>query len=110
MRDLYHEDLFSRSRAVKLVEKIKENPEQNAITIDFQGINFISRSFADEIWNIVDDNKNKKITFVGMSEDVNIMISKVKKSRSQERKRVFSNPKMYSFDTMEELSAFLLSM
>ena len=53
LQDIYSADLFTRSRASELRACINENA--NEITLDFDGIGFMSRSFADEVCNIIDD-------------------------------------------------------
>jgi GTP1/Obg family GTP-binding protein len=108
LKDIYAADLFSRSRVSELLQYINSNTDE--IVLDFDGINFISRSFADELCNIMDDNNDKKFVFVGQIAEVQTMISRVQESRKQERKRGIMHPKMYSFNNMESLSSFLMSM
>ena len=40
------------------------NEEATEVTLDFEGIGFMSRSFADEVCNIIDDNKNIIFEFI----------------------------------------------
>ena len=49
--DIYHADLFSRAKASILAEMI--SPEADTVILDFEGITFMSRSFTDELYNIV---------------------------------------------------------
>lgn len=101
-------DLMIRSRASELLSYI--NADANEVSIDFDGINFISRSFADELCNIIDDNKDKKFSFVGQIEEVRTMILMVQEGRRQERKRGIAHAKMYEFSNMEKLSSYLMNM
>ena len=108
LKNIYDADLFSRSRASELHSYFKTNI--NEVVLDFDGINFISRSFADELCNIIDDNSDKQFSFVKQIEEVSTMISTVQESRRQERKRGIAHAKMYEFNNMEKLSSYLMSI
>ncbi|MBR0263749.1 MAG: STAS-like domain-containing protein [Prevotella sp.] len=92
LNTIYSADLYTRSRASELRSCI--NKDATEVVLDFEGIGFMSRSFADEVCNIVDDNKDIKFEFVNRNKDVDAMMTKVAESRSQERKRGISNAKM----------------
>ena len=85
LQDIYSADLYTRSRASELRSCI--NDEADEVTLDFEGIGFMSRSFADEVCNIVDDMNDKSFTFVNQNNDVAMMMTKVSEGRSRERKR-----------------------
>ena len=106
--DIYSADLFIRSRASELRKCINDDADE--VTLDFEGIGFMSRSFADEVCNIIDDLKEKIFSFTGQNNDVATMMTKVREGRSRERKRGVGNAKMYEFKDMESLSEFLLAM
>ena len=108
MNAIYSADLYTRSRAAELRSCIKSDATE--VILDFESIGFMSRSFADEICNIMDDNKAIHFDFVNRNSDVETMMTKVVECRSQERKRGVSNAKMYEFHDMESLSEFLLAM
>ncbi len=108
LNTIYSADLYTRSRASELRSCI--NKDATEVVLDFEGIGFMSRSFADEVCNIVDDCKDIKFEFVNRNSDVEVMMTKVSESRSQERKRGISNAKMYEFEDMDSLSEFLLAM
>lgn len=108
LNTIYSADLYTRSRASELRSCI--NKDATEVVLDFEGIGFMSRSFADEVCNIVDDSKDIKFEFINRNKDVDAMMTKVAESRSQERKRGISNAKMYDFEDMESLSKFLLAM
>ena len=105
LNTIYSADLYTRSRASELRACIIE--EATEVTLDFEGIGFMSRSFADEVCNIMDDNKNIKFEFINRNADVEAMMTKVSEGRSQERKRGICNAKIHKFKDMESLSDFL---
>ena len=108
LHDIYSADLYTRSRASELRACINDNA--NEVTLDFEGIGFMSRSFADEVCNIIDDLKEKTFSFTGQNNDVATMMTKVREGRNRERKRGVGNARMYEFKDMESLSKFLLVM
>jgi hypothetical protein len=108
LQDIYSADLYTRSRASELRASI--NPDADQVTLDFEGIGFMSRSFADELCNIMDDQKTVRFQFVNRTTDIEAMMQKVSEGRSRERKRGVGSPKMYEFTDMEKLSEFLLAM
>lgn len=68
LQDIYNADLYTRSRASELRACINEDADK--VTLDFEGIGFMSRSFADEVCNIIDDLRDKTFTFTGQNDDV----------------------------------------
>lgn len=106
--DIYSADLFIRSRASELRKCINDDADE--VTLDFEGIGFMSRSFSDEVCNIIDDMGGKTFTLVNQNRDVATMMTKVRDGRSRERKRGVENAKMYEFQDMESLSEFLIAM
>lgn len=108
LNTIYSADLYTRSRASELRSCINE--EVTEVTLDFEGIGFMSRSFADEVCNIMDDNKEKTFVFINRNADIEAMMNKVAEARSQERKRGISNATIHKFEDMESLSEFLIAM
>ena len=108
LNTIYSTDLYTRSRASELRACINE--EATEVTLDFEGIGFMSRSFADEVCNIMDDNKNITFEFINRNADVEAMMNIVAEGRSQERKRGISNATIHKFEDMESLSKFLIAM
>ena len=108
LNTIFSADLYTRSRASELRTCINE--EATEVTLDFEGIGFMSRSFADEVCNIMDDNKNIKFEYINRNADVEAMMNKVAEGRSQERKRGINNATIYKFEDMESLSEFLIAM
>ena len=108
LNTIYSADLYTRSRASELRACI--NKDATEVVFDFEGIGFMSRSFADEVCNIMDDNKNIKFVSTNRNADVEAMMNKVAEGRSQERKRGISNATIHKFEDMESLSEFLMAM
>lgn len=108
LKDIYAADLYTRSRASELRSCI--NDQADEIVLDFDHVGFMSRSFADELNNIIDDMKNVRFVFVNRCSDIETMMNRVSEGRRRERKRGVGNAKMYEFEDMESLSNFLLAM
>lgn len=70
----------------------------------------MSRSFADEVCNIIDDMKEKVFTFIDQNEEVETMMTKVREGRNRERKRGVGNARMFKFNDMDSLSEYLKAM
>ena len=108
LNTIYSADLYTRSRASELRSCI--NDEATEVMLDFEGIGFMSRSFADEVCNIMDDKADIKFEFINRNADVEAMMEKVAEGRRQERKRGISNATIHKFEDMESLSEYLISM
>ena len=85
-------------------ETIKNNIDGKT-SVDFSGVEFISRSFADELYNIAKDNKD--ISLVGMSDFVLSMFNVVSNGRSKGRVRKNGTEEIKEFDNLDSLSIFL---
>ena len=105
--DIYHADLFSRAKASQLVENICL--EADIVILDFEGIIFVSRSFIDELYNIVIDSPDKEFQYIHRNEDIRIMMEKVAEGRSRERRLGIPPAKMYTFNSQRELAEFLVA-
>lgn len=100
-------DIRSRSNAEiirEAVEGVKES-----ITLDFEGVIFISRSFTDELCNIMDRHKGV-MELSNTSDLVHSMIKTVSESRKSKRVRPTGNYEMKEFKDMESLSSFLATI
>ena len=73
--DIYHADLFSRAKAAQLADYI--SPDADIVVLDFGGITFMSRSFTDELYNIVIAYPHKTFTYTGRNDDIRVMMEKV---------------------------------
>ena len=105
--DIYHADLFSRAKASLLVENI--SPKADAVILDFEGITFMSRSFTDELYNIVIDSPGKEFRYIHRNEDIRIMMEKVAEGRNRERQLGIPPAQMYTFNSQSELAEFLVA-
>ena len=105
--DIYHADLFSRAKALLLVDTI--SPKADTVILDFEGITFMSRSFTDELYNIVIDSPDKEFQYIHRNEDVRIMMEKVAEGRNRERQLGIPPAKMYTFNNQHELAEFLVA-
>lgn len=104
--DIFGTDLFSRAKATELNAIIDPNADE--VTIDFQGINFMSRSFTDELLNIFEANQGKSFHFLKCNEDIIMMLSIVSNGREHERNLGITHPKMYKFENSIKLGDFLI--
>ncbi len=105
LQDIFGEELYTRSRAAELRSYVDNNADE--VVLDMKGIAFTSRSFADEICNLIDSMKDKCFLLTNQTEDVKTMISKVSESRNRERIHGIANANMLEFSDMESLSSYL---
>ena len=105
--DIYHADLFSRAKASLLVENI--NPKSNSVILDFEGITFMSRSFTDELYNIVIGFPEKDFHYIHRNDDIRIMMEKVAEGRNRERQLGIPPAQMLYFNSQSELADFLVT-
>lgn len=98
-------DVRSRSRA----QIIRNELDLNAVNLlDFSGVTFISRSFADELLSLKDDS-NCEIKFTEMMGVVKAMCEAVEFSRGKRRIIVKSNSEIKNFDDINSLSNYFLA-
>ena len=105
--DIYHADLFSRAKAAQLINYI--SPDADTVILDFEGITFMSRSFTDELYNIVITYPNKTFKYIGRNDDICIMMEKVADGRTRERQLGIPPAQMFFFDSQSKLSDFLVA-
>ena len=108
LRNIFDAELYTRSSAAELRSKIASTVED--VVLDFKQKGFISRTFADELCNIIDDMKSVKFSFINRSDEVETMMNKVVEGRSRERKRGVGNAKIFKIKNLEELSKYFLEM
>jgi len=72
-------ELRSRTEAQKIASEISRVNAKKTM-IDFTGVSFISRSFADEYCNVM--NTSNAVS-TGMSKNIKLMIAIVKKNRNK---------------------------
>jgi len=105
--DLYCADLFSRAKAAQLIQHV--STDADSIVLDFTGINFVSRSFADELYNVIAAQAPRTFSFAGQSQDVAMMMRIVADGRSRERRQGIQHPQMLTFETKDTLAEFLVT-
>ena len=108
MSDFFDSQLNNRASVALLFESVKRS---KAVTIDFCGIDFISRSAAHEILTFVDEVQKKDIdiTFTNMAPNIDETLQKVSASRKQNFKRA-TFVKRVSFENEKDLEDFLLTI
>ena len=101
--DLLGSDIRSRLNAEKIRNRI-----DGQTVVDFSGVKFMSRSFADELYNIC--HGNPLVRLEGMSEFVHSMYNTVSDGRQRKRVRKEDNGEILKIDKVESLSEFLLQL
>lgn len=102
--NIFGGDLFSRAKANDLLNVI--NQDSDEITLDFSEINFMSRSFTDELFNII-ESIEQTIEFKNCNSDIQAMLQIVSDGREHERNLGITHPTMYKFNNKSELVDFL---
>lgn len=104
--ELISTDIRSRGNA-NIIRSAIDGIEGN-IVLDFANVIFMSRSFTDELYNILDEHKN--ITLLNMSDFVDTMLKTVMQGRKNKRKFSNNESEIKEFDDMQSLSSFLSSI
>jgi hypothetical protein len=99
-------DIRSRANA-EIIRAVVDGIEENVI-LDFRGVTFVSRSFTDELYNVMCEHKN--IELVNTSDFVKSMIDAVTQGRKQKRIFVEEKSEIREFDDMKSLSSFLATI
>jgi len=104
-------DLKSRITVRKFFDFILSH-DVDFVTIDFKNLNFATRSFIDEFYNLFINNPEIKVELLHVSSEIMAMFNAVKstqrrsKSISLRRKSV----KVTRFSSISEVNAFLGSL
>lgn len=101
--ELIGSDIRSRQNADHILNSIGNF--SGVVELDFNGVEFISRSFADEVYTIKENRDN--VVLRNMEGIVDSMMSVVSESRTNKRVRKTENANMKEFSDMESLSAYL---
>ena len=101
--ELISSDIRLRSNA-SIIRKAIEGIE-GGIVLDFAGVTFISRSFADELYNVMQENKN--ISLNNKGEVVSTMMEAVETGRKTKRVYHSEDAEMIVCNDMESLSKVL---
>lgn len=105
IKDLLGTEVRSRIPANILRKQLINN---HAHIIDMKGVNFISRSFADELYNICQDYGH--IRFLNKNDDVKKMMDAVWTGREKKRVRPNEDGTIENISTMKDLSKFLMTI
>lgn len=106
IRSLIGSEVRSRTNAEKIAAALADNGE--VYIIDFEGVTFVSRSFADELCNMMD--QNSKIRLINEDPFVKRMIDIVLAGRKRLRQREDNNDSIISFSTIDELKKFMMTL
>lgn len=103
LRDMLGSNVRSRANARKIYAKLDED---RISQIDLSGVEFVSRSVADEFCIIMEE---RKVVFVNETAVVGNMIRIVREGRGQKRNLSLSSD-IVECRNMEELEAAFLTM
>ncbi len=102
--ELIGSDIRSRQNADHIRNSIANYDD--VVELDFNSVEFISRSFADEVYTIVNENRDN-VKLKNMKGIVDSMMSVVADSRTHKRVRKTENSNIKEFSDIESLSAYL---
>jgi len=101
-------DLNSRIVVRDLYDKII-NENMTHVIIDFSNVNFATRSFMDEFYNIFVVNTEIYVELINLSSDIKAMLEAVKSTqhRSEKISKKISSTTDIKFTTISEANKFL---
>lgn len=70
----------------KEIEKMSKKISRDNVYLDFSNVDFISRSFADELLNIIE--KTKRIKIANLNPDLKKFLQIVKKTKEKTKKKI----------------------
>lgn len=109
MSEVIGPELRSRTEAKKILNSIN-SVRKGKVIISFSGVTFISRSFADEFCEIIENAKLTKIVeFVEKCNNVELTLAIVQKNRKTP-KSVKDSSDTKEFSDMDSLSQFLATI
>lgn len=101
--DLISSDIRSRNNAERIIEVVDI---KNNYVLDFTGVEFMSRSFTDELCNIIDSNGNITIDRATMEKQVESIYTIVNRGRHTERQRTKTSEEVVQLKTFEDVCKF----
>lgn len=104
--DLISTDIRSRANA-NIIRSAIDGVESN-IVLDFENVKFISRSFADELYNVM--NEHHGITLINETDFVKSMIDAVIQGRKNKRIASEDTSEIKEFKDMKSLESFLATI
>ena len=102
--------LITREAAVSIFSNINGN--QNNIEFDFENVEFMSRSYADQFYKLktnFEQNQNARIQIVNANEEVINMLQIVAQTQNL-TERKFEQVPIFKFSKIEMLSDYLFSI
>ena len=103
-------DLISRTTARDILDYAR-SMNDNHIVLDFSGVVFISRSFADEFYGCFHSNEHRGFEFeiTNANNDVEAMLAAVSKTHGVVRKKSQNGSSINEFSpkTAEDFDAFM---
>lgn len=102
VKEILGTEIRSRIPIVALQQQMDVKEE---CVIDMSGIIFISRSFADELYNLEQDYRN--VSFVNLEDNVKKMMDVVWMGRKKKRVRSNESVTLYDLTKIEDFSKFL---
>lgn len=99
-------DIRSRANA-RIISSTIDGVDENVI-LDFTDVTFVSRSFTDELYNLMNEHRN--ITLAHMNDFVQSMYDVVVQSRKSKRVFKTESSEFKEFDDMKSLASFLATI
>lgn len=96
------DDIRTRSRIRQLTDQLIPDVSYE---LDFSKVNFISRSFADELVSLV-DNSNGRITCVKMPEHIEQLLAIVRRNRNAPVSSMPVKGDVIKLETAEQMEEF----
>lgn len=106
IKDILGADVRSRN-CIELVRKAM-GKDEDTFMIDMGGVEFISRSFADELYNL--SLPAHELHIVNKNDNVGRMLEVVWKGRKGERVRSSENVEIQDYKNVDDFFAFLKTL
>lgn len=103
---LIGESIRSRSNIKRLIENIDCD---NNYLLDFSNVQFMSRTFSDELYNFLKRHANVTLNEGTMSKEVSAIYKVVSSGRDEKRKRNDNRGNIIVLNTVEEVSDYFSS-
>lgn len=101
VKNILGNDIRTRARILDLINAMNDTEECN---LDFSGVNFISRSFADELISLLESN-SKRICIINTNDEIKTLLHIVKKGRNSKGTPA-QEGNIYVLKTMKDLELF----
>ncbi len=97
-----------RSRANANIIRSLVDGVKGSVILDFTGVTFISRSFADELYNVIEEHKN--IVMKNETNFVKSMMLVIIQSRKSKKRFYRAESEIKEFEDMKSLESFLATI